>query len=58
MGLLNSWSGYQSYRAAKVPGPDPLLRFHADLKEALEFTSHSEEFEIEYPMFLILAQKA
>lgn len=58
MGYLNSWSAYNSWRAAKAPGADPLLRFHADLKEALEFTSHSEEFEIEFPMFLILARKA
>lgn len=58
MGHLNSWSAYHSWRAAKVPGPDPLLKFHADLKEALEFTSHSETCEIEYPMFRVLARKA
>ena len=58
MGFLSSWSGYNAWRAAKVAGPDPLLQFHAELKEALEFTSHSEKLEIEFPMVLILARKA
>ena len=57
IGLINSWSGYNTWKAAKVPGPDPILQFHADLKGALEFTSHSDECVIEYPTFLILARK-
>ena len=57
MGYLDSWSAYRSWRAAKVPGTDPMLRFHLDLKEALEFRSHSEEFDIDFPVFLLLARK-
>ena len=57
LGWIRSWSGYAKWRAAKVPGPDPLLQFHGDLKDALEFDSHSDEAEIEYQMYLLLARR-
>jgi len=57
LGWIRSWSGYATWRAAKVPGPDPLLQFHGDLKDALEFDSHSDTVEIAYEFYLMLARR-
>jgi len=57
LGWIRSWSGYATWRAAKVPGPDPLLQFHGDLKDALEFDSHSDTVELEYEFYLMLARR-
>ena len=58
MGYLSSWSAYNAWREAKVSEPDPLMVFHGELKDALEFTSHKDKIEVEFPVFLLLARKA
>ena len=57
MGYLSSWSAYNSWRAGKASGPDPLNLFYANLQSALNFSSLSTKCEIEFPMFLTLARK-
>mmetsp|Transcript_2368 Transcript_2368/g.7147 ORF Transcript_2368/g.7147 Transcript_2368/m.7147 type:complete len:275 (+) Transcript_2368:224-1048(+) len=57
MGMIASWSGYNSYREAHPNKPDPLMMFHGELKEELEFPGHDTVVDLEYPVFMLLARK-
>ena len=57
LGWIRSWSGYAKWKASKAPGPDPLMLFHGDLKDAVEFKSHSDEVTVEFMMHLVLARR-
>jgi hypothetical protein len=54
--MLRTWSAYQSYRKQHPDVSDPLMEFHSDLKEALDFRSHDERFRISWSLSLILAR--
>jgi hypothetical protein len=61
LGVVSSWSSYNTYRKQNPNKPDPLMVFHGELKDALEWEgSIGHTFELEdavYPVFMILARK-
>lgn len=61
LGTISSWSSYNTYRKQHPNKPDPLMMFHGQLKEALEFegtAGHAFELDdVVYPVFMILARK-
>lgn len=57
LGNISSWSAYQTYISENKTAQDPVMRFHGELKEELEFVNHSTELDLSYPVFMILARK-
>lgn len=54
VGYLSTWSAYNSYRQCHPEKPDPLENFRAAFRKAAGLTSDEEQFEVTYPLFVML----
>ncbi len=50
MGYLSTWSAHEMYRREHPDLPDPLVKFRAELKQAVD----SDRIAIAWPAFLVL----
>lgn len=60
IGYLRTWSAYHAFRRAHPTLPDPMDEAAAQLSEALGIKEgdDSAQFDIEWPLFVILAVRA
>lgn len=58
VGLIGSWSGYNTYKARNPDAPDPLIAFKAGIQEALHIldADDPEAVNLEWSLFVILAK--
>ena len=56
MGYLSTWSAHATYRREHPDRPDPLVKFRAELKEALSLSDDSQPVAIAWPAFIVLAR--
>jgi len=54
VGLVSTWSAYNSYRGDRPCEPDPLIDFQERFLQAAQLSSPDEKFRASYPLFLML----
>ena len=53
-GYLSTWSAHNSYRQRHPDKPDPLEDFTTAFRKAADLTSDKKQFEVTYPLFVML----